>query len=1388
MKRLTNILLFLLLSITAFAQRAPITVTTILTPPYTTSLSTMAESGSTRLMVNLLVNDVTITEIPVKLHIKMESAGITIESIPTQAVRPMFLGGGEARVLTGDDFAEYLRLDNLNFKGFSKEAYIKNGQLPAGLWKFSVSVRHFYTNKTISNIGTVTAWITSYKPPVLTTPKEGEIAPSNAALPLTFSWQASKHTGGTAAIMYRFEMWERRIDGVPAQAVAASVPPIYTTETAGLTATVLPATLALEPGMKYCWRVTAYDPSGMVTIENKGESEVRTFQYLEKCPEVCGLTVDIKDDTGYASWEENRMHLGGYNFEFYDDEGTCHKTLWGSSTKTAGIGGEYGKTWHVRVQGLCRSGVEGPWSDWVDFKIPDAFKPLKDENGNTYECGREVPERVITNFELIDNIQKGDTLEDERGTTKYIVHSAIKNEDGSFRGLSYMKLSFWGVKVLGEYNNMKVNTDGVIIGRYAWKSVKSDLLVADPEAIEKWADELALEMAGATYNNTIKDTIVLKYSKGYVRFETIRREGDKYFAVTSDNKDVEITSMINGKTRALVQDGDGHELVIDKDGNVMGVEEYKKCGGSKALLRENIKEKDSQVTKSGNVKFFSAGDYLFDTYDNYSGKTGYAERFPSIGEGDYRPAYACAESNTKIEIKAEPYANITFKNERGVPLICKGGILEVTARGDRDTTSIYAYDAENHIVGKVNVLSYDKQTRKICLVPIGDTKVPDASAVKQGLDEIFAKLMMDFDVTIGEPITIQYAKNNIFTHGGSGMIGVYNTDQKAAISKLKERGIDNETVYLFLAECSINNQLDENDKIQVVNGYMPRGYQFGFIYNEFNNYRTDAHEICHGAFHLKHTFAQDDFLAAERTTDNLMDYNDGKTLNHWQWKDIHQPKSVRFKWLQEEEGAEAWGEGTRYKCISTELATKIKSKYRYFYYPDGSIVDMKDYLPSGFYLSNDVDAKTSYGTVATIREGDKDLYYVFDHDTHQNEGYGYSLGGKTVLLYNIPPISNPNLDELNPVYVYIEGNNIRTVDSHGEEMTYDNSVCDCNMAKYRELTPDMLISEVNEPLSKAPRMFYDPKTNEIIFVTEVHDLKWFRVAEDGPQYDLESLKAQGAKCHYYTEAELANTHYNQLRTDVQTAMNEGGKVVMIGLAATIAAPYLIEYAAAYGEQALVQLAKKAGEKAVQELIKKGINQFIKKCAKDEVKDDAKAFIRGAVSQFLISSIIWAVEETENGHKVGADTYASLLGLNGDSEILNSKYGNKTRDFWMNVLQAGLTSFLDKFLDRYSKTHSIAIDKCIVTYLEDLDYSRIISAFGDESKSIEFAFERVLLEVAEKVLPSAIDCGWKYAQEEMGVSKLDSHVKEYIGSVIIDVIGRIGTNGVYSLERSIINDK
>ena len=533
MNRTVHILILLLLSLLAEAQRMPVSVATVLTPPYTTSLSAMTQSGATSLAVSVQVNDLTVSELPVKLHIRMQSAGITIESLPTQAVSPMFLGAGESRMLTGDDLAQYLRIDNLNFKGYSRQAYMKNGYLPSGLWKISVSVQHFHTGRTLSNTGSASAWITTCQPPVLTHPAQHGNEPDNASLPVTFSWQASKYTGGTGAIMYRLEVWEKRVKGIPAQTVAASMPPVYTTETSGLHASLVPAALAMEPGMEYCWRVTAYDPMNNVTFENGGESEIRTFQYLERCPEVCGLAVELADGCGVATWEVNREHSGGYNTEIYDDEGTFHQTLWGGSNRTAGMGGS-GKTWHVRVQGICRNQTESAWSPWLDFTAPQAPKPRTDGSGRPYQCSDPVAPRKITNLELTDNLQKGDTIENERGTTKYIIHSAVRNDDGSFRGLSYFKASIWGIKVLGAYDHLNVNTDGVIIGRYAWKSVRSDMLQVSPEAMEQWADQLALDMAGAGYNNSIADTVVLATSRGTVPFETIAREGSRYYAVTGD--------------------------------------------------------------------------------------------------------------------------------------------------------------------------------------------------------------------------------------------------------------------------------------------------------------------------------------------------------------------------------------------------------------------------------------------------------------------------------------------------------------------------------------------------------------------------------------------------------------------------------------------------------------------------------------------------------------------------------------------------------------------------------------------------------------------------------------------------------------------------------------
>lgn len=62
------------------------------------------------------------------------------------------------------------------------------------------------------------------------------------------------------------------------------------------------------------------------------------------------------------------------------------------------------------------------------------------------------------------------------------------------------------------------------------------------------------------FNNTIADTINLQSAT----FETITREGTKYYAVISNGKKEETTSFINGQKRVMVKDGDGHENVTQE--------------------------------------------------------------------------------------------------------------------------------------------------------------------------------------------------------------------------------------------------------------------------------------------------------------------------------------------------------------------------------------------------------------------------------------------------------------------------------------------------------------------------------------------------------------------------------------------------------------------------------------------------------------------------------------------------------------------------------------------------------------------------------------------------------------------------------------------------------
>ncbi len=91
---------------------------------------------------------------------------------------------------------------------------------------------------------------------------------------------------------------------------------------------------------------------------------------------------------------------------------------------------------------------------------------------------------------------------------------------------------------------------------------------------------------------------------------------------------------------------------------------------------------------------------------------------------------------------------------------------------------------------------------------------------------------------------------------------------------------------------------------------MPLKSKFGYIFNVEKNEatitaRTIAHELGHGFFELRHTFVKK-YNVKQGTTDNLMDYNNGRQLIKYQWDVLHDPKKRLFDWAQGE------GEGQHY--------------------------------------------------------------------------------------------------------------------------------------------------------------------------------------------------------------------------------------------------------------------------------------------------------------------------------------------------------------------------------------------------------------------------------------------------------------------------------------------
>ena len=320
---------------------------------------------------------------------------------------------------------------------------------------------------------------------------------------------------------------------------------------------------------------------------------------------------------------------------------------------------------------------------------------------------------------------------------------------------------------------------------------------------------------------------------------------------------------------------------------------------NKALLKEYHRKSDSLAQWQINFSKYDAQTYAFDHIG--SGNHGIfssSEYYPQVGSYDFRyKSVECGKSDqVRVEFDTYPQADsVVFKDKYGVTYPIKDNIISFTGVAKADTNFIYAYRGDQKI-GKLFLNTYQQKTYKVVFVRVnGAAKKLNAKEITKYLNKVYNQCAVSFEDSI-DNITINDLTS--FSHGGSGILTVYNDDQKRVLEAYeKTNKMKDGVYYLFF----IDNATDKKDgNGTLVSGYMPRGYNAGFIYDG-GSLHTIAHELGHGIAGLEHVFENS---SNSGKTKNLMDYSSGEQLWHFQWDEIQDPSRVWMKWSKAEEEGE----------------------------------------------------------------------------------------------------------------------------------------------------------------------------------------------------------------------------------------------------------------------------------------------------------------------------------------------------------------------------------------------------------------------------------------------------------------------------------------------------
>lgn len=452
-QRLFTILIFIPLWMNA--QVFPVNVTPQVIPPYSLKLSEYSTSGSEKLLLNLLLTDITESNRQVRLKFFLENnAGLSIQSSDVViGANPIFLDGGVPLRLSNIDLRPYFELQNL--RGINPRQY--SIPLKEGLYRFCFEVYDALSNRQISRKSCTAVYLVLNDPPFLNTPRRGEQVLVRDPQNIVFDW-TPRHLNATN-VEYEFtlsELWDTQMDP---QAGFLASRPLYQTTTRATTLLYGPAEPQLLPDKMYGWRVRAIVSDGISetsVFKNDGFSEINHFTYTGNCAEPAYVLAEAKNPTTEKILWQGVNHLR-YNVE-YRKKGAESSTWFEGGTineYTSIYNLEPATTYEFRVGGQCLDNGPFTYSQIYEFTTT-----LADDEESTYNCGI-TPEIVINNQDPLPQLGVNETF--TAGDFPVTVKE-VSGGNGSFSGWGYIVVPYLqDTKIAVTFEGVQINTDYQLI-------------------------------------------------------------------------------------------------------------------------------------------------------------------------------------------------------------------------------------------------------------------------------------------------------------------------------------------------------------------------------------------------------------------------------------------------------------------------------------------------------------------------------------------------------------------------------------------------------------------------------------------------------------------------------------------------------------------------------------------------------------------------------------------------------------------------------------------------------------------------------------------------------------------------------------------------------------